>query len=61
MLCTDSAEDLRPYVAFHAALRASYQAFVSELESKVRTLLKGCGPSSTCHLGAGEAPAIIQP
>lgn len=31
----DGAEELRAHVAFHAALRCSYQAFVSGLETKV--------------------------
>lgn len=35
MCFADGVEELRPYVAFHAALRASYQHFVSELETKV--------------------------
>lgn len=33
--CTEGAEELQPYVAFHAALLASYQRFVSELATKV--------------------------
>jgi hypothetical protein len=35
--CTEGAEELQPYVAFHAALLASYQRFVTQLATKVRT------------------------
>jgi hypothetical protein len=36
----EGSEELRPFVAFHAALLASYQRFVSELAAKV---------GSRCH------------
>jgi hypothetical protein len=36
----EGAEELRPYVAFHAALLASYQHFVLELATKVGISLR---------------------
>lgn len=35
-----SKETLRPYVAFHAALRSAHQSFLSHLDDNTRQLLR---------------------
>lgn len=42
-----SKETLRPYVAFHAALRSAHQAFLAKLEESTRTALRQTLDSAT--------------
>ena len=37
--CPAGYDRLRPYVAFHAALRSAFQAFVAGLEARCRGIL----------------------
>lgn len=43
--------DLRPYIAFHAALHSTYQAFVSSLEDNCRALVRHHLDAATSGFG----------
>ena len=48
-----ASDTLRPYVAFHAALRGAFQAFVGALEERCRELLRHHLASATSDFAMG--------
>ena len=46
------SDTLRPYVAFHAALRSAYNAFISRLEGQCRGLVRHHLDAATSEFAA---------
>ena len=53
LLCSTEYERLRPYVAFHAALRSAFQAFVAGLEERCKGIVRHHLETATSEYAMG--------